>query len=73
MKQGTPAQRKLGFRIHAIAFASTIALLLVINFLTGPPWWVQWVVLGWGIGLVSHGFVVRGFRAGKASPTRGLP
>jgi hypothetical protein len=43
MKQGTSAEKKLGYRIHAIAFALTIALLLVINLLTGSPYWGQWV------------------------------
>jgi hypothetical protein len=66
MKQGTPAEKKLGFRIHAIAFVLSIALLLVINLLTGPPYWVLWVVLGWGIGLFCHWFFVLGPGARKA-------
>jgi len=64
MKQGTPAEKKLGFRIHAITFVPSIALLLVINLLTGPPYWVQWVVLGWGIGL----FLPLVFCAGSRRP-----
>ena len=66
MKQGTPAEKKLGFRIHAITFVPTIALLLVINLLIGSPYWVQWVVLGWGIGLFCHWFFVLGPGARKA-------
>jgi hypothetical protein len=66
MKQGTPAEKKLGFRIHAITFVPSIALLLVINLLTGPPYWVQWVVLGWGIGLFCHWFFVLGPGARKS-------
>lgn len=65
MKQGTPAEKKLGFRIHAITFVASIALLLVINLLTGSPYWVQWVVLGWGIGLFCHWFFVLGPGARK--------
>ena len=65
MKQGTPAEKKLGFRILAIAFVPTIALLLVVNLLTGSPYWVQWVVLGWGIGLFCHWFFVLGPGARK--------
>lgn len=60
MKQGTLAEKKLGFRIHAMVFAPSIALLLVINLLVGRPYWVQWVVLGWGIGLFCHWFFVLG-------------
>jgi hypothetical protein len=66
MKQGTPAEKKLGFRIHAITFVPTIALLLVINLWTGSPYWVLWVLLAWGIGLLSHWFFVLGPGARKA-------
>jgi 2TM domain len=66
MKQGSPAQKKLGLRIHAIVFVPTIALLLIINLLTGTPYWVQWVVLAWVIGLFSHWFFVLGPGARKA-------
>ena len=69
MKQGTLAEKKLGFRIHAIAFVPTIAVLLVINLLTGSPYWSLWVLLAWGIGLFSHWFFVLGPGAGKAEPT----
>jgi len=64
----TKPHKQLGFRIHAIVFILTIALLLAINALTGAPYWVQWVVLGWGIGLFSHWFFVLGPGARKAEP-----
>jgi hypothetical protein len=66
MKQGTPAEKTLGFRIHAMVFVPSIALLLIINLLTGSPYWVQWVVLAWGIGLFCHWFFVLGPGARKA-------
>jgi hypothetical protein len=66
MKQGTLAEKKLGFRVHAITFVPTIALLLVINLWTGSPYWVLWVLLAWGIGLLSHWFFVLGPGARKA-------
>jgi hypothetical protein len=28
--------------------------LIVSMPLTGPDWWVQWVMFGWGIGIVAH-------------------
>jgi hypothetical protein len=45
---------KLGFRIHAVSFAATIALLFGINLITGGPLWAGWVLAGWGIGLAAH-------------------
>jgi hypothetical protein len=66
MKQGTPAEKKLGFRIHAMVFVPSIALLLIINLLTGSPYWVLWVALSWGIGLFCHWFFVLGPGARKA-------
>lgn len=47
-----------GFLIHAIVFGLTIAGLFVINLLTGGPWWVQWPLIGWGLGLAGHAYLV---------------
>ncbi len=47
-----------GLRIHAIVFACVIPIEAVINYFTGPPWWVLWVLGGWAIGLVSHWWFV---------------
>jgi hypothetical protein len=69
MKDGTPAQKKLGFHVHALVFVPTIALLLIVNLLTGAPYWVQWAVLGWGIGLFSYWFFVLGPGARKSETT----
>ena len=60
MKNTAPARKRLGLRVHAIVFVPTIALLLVINLLIGAPYWVQWVILAWAIGLFSHWFFVLG-------------
>lgn len=67
MKNATPAERLLGFRIHALSFVVVLPLLAILNFWTGPPWWVQWVVLGWGVGLFSHWL----FGLRLANPARG--
>jgi hypothetical protein len=48
------AEKKLGFRIHAIVFVPSMVLLFLINMWIGPPYWVLWVLLGWGIGLLAH-------------------
>ena len=48
--------RKLkGFYIHLAQYVLVIAVLTVINVLTTPNrWWVQWVVMGWGVGVFFH-------------------
>ena len=48
--------RKLkGFYIHLAQYVLVVALLAVINALTAPNrWWVQWVIMGWGIGVFFH-------------------
>ena len=43
------------FYIHLGAFVLVLLLLLGVNVYTGGDWWVQWVFLGWGIGVVAHG------------------
>jgi len=62
------AEKALGFHIHALAFVTTIVLLIAINLWTGPPYWAQWVLLGWGIGLLSHWWFVLG--PGRAAAER---
>lgn len=47
-----------GFYIHLTVFVLVMAGLAIINFLTGQPWWMLWVLFGWGIGLVAHGLAV---------------
>jgi len=54
MKHHNDADKRLGFRIHAAAFVLIMLLLVVINMLTGPPYWVGWVLPGWTVGLLCH-------------------
>lgn len=49
-----------GFYIHAVVYLIVNAGLFLINLFTGPEWWVQWVIAGWGVGLIAHGAVVWG-------------
>ena len=48
--------RKLkGFYIHLAQYVLVIAVLTVINVLTTPNrWWVQWVIMGWCVGVFFH-------------------
>jgi fatty acid desaturase len=58
------AKRRLdalkAFYIHLFVFALVLAGLAIINFATGGPWWVLWVLLGWGIGILAHAITVFG-------------
>ena len=59
------AQRQVeaitGFYIHLTVFVLVMVLLLVINLtFLDEFWWVQWPLIGWGIGIVAHGLAVYG-------------
>jgi hypothetical protein len=58
------AKRRLaaikGFYIHLAVFALVLTGLLVVNLAAGGEWWVHWVVLGWGIGVLAHAIAVFG-------------
>jgi len=47
-----------GFYVHLFVFAAVILGLVIINAATGGRWWVQWVFLGWGIGVLAHALFV---------------
>ena len=47
-----------GFYIHVFVFGVVILGLAIIDAATGGPWWVQWVFLGWGIGVLAHALFV---------------
>lgn len=54
MKHVSQSAKKFGFHIHAFVFVITMVLLIAINLVKGSPYWVLWVLLGWGIGVLSH-------------------
>ena len=58
------ARRRLaalkGFYVHLLVFVMVLAALTIINIATGGPWWVLWVLLGWGIGVLAHAATVFG-------------
>ncbi len=48
-----------GFYFHLVTFLIINAVLIIINLLTSPEYlWFIWPILGWGVGLVIHGFSV---------------
>lgn len=46
--------RKFGFHWHLWSYLLTNGGLLLINALVPGPWWFQWSLIGWGIGLAFH-------------------
>jgi uncharacterized membrane protein len=61
------AQKRRGLRIHALAFVPSMLVLAITNLLTGEPYWIVWVLLAWGIGLLSHWLAVRHHSAGDVA------
>ncbi len=54
-------RKERAFYVHAGVFVAVMALLLVIDLFTTPGrFWVQWPLLGWGIGLLWHGLAAFG-------------
>lgn len=49
-----------GFYTHLAVFLIVTLGLFVVDFLAGSDWWVQWVLLGWGIGVAAHALAVFG-------------
>ena len=47
-------RRKMGFYSHLWSYLIVNGALLLINNFTPGPWWFQWSVFGWGIGLAFH-------------------
>ena len=47
-------RRKVEFYSHLWSYLIVNTTLLLINNFTPGPWWFQWSVLGWGIGLAFH-------------------
>jgi hypothetical protein len=47
---------KIGFGYHLTAYLAINAILVWINMDMSPQTlWVQWPIIGWGIGLAFHG------------------
>ncbi len=42
------------FKNHLWSYIIVISGLVLINMMTPGPWWFQWTMLGWGIGLAFH-------------------
>lgn len=48
-------RRLRGFYLHLSKYVVVVTLLVLVNLVASPHrWWVQWVIGGWGIGLLFH-------------------
>lgn len=50
----------IGFYVHLAIFVVVVGLLAVLNASLGGGWWVQWLLFGWGVGVVAHAVGVFG-------------
>jgi hypothetical protein len=51
------------FTVHLFAYLATVLILLLVNLTVTPKlWWFYWVALGWGAGLIAHGWCAFGKR-----------
>ena len=49
-----------GFYIHLAIYVAVVLGLLALNLAFSRDWWVQWVIFGWGIGVIAHALAVFG-------------
>jgi 2TM domain-containing protein len=49
--------------VHAFAYLATVLILFFVNLTVTPKvWWFYWVALGWGAGVIAHGWCAFGKR-----------
>ena len=51
--------RNTGFRTHLIVYVAANVLLVVLNLAgSADKLWFIWPLLGWGVGLLGHAYLV---------------
>jgi hypothetical protein len=62
------------FTVHLFAYLATVLILLFVNLTVTPKvWWFYWVALGWGAGLIAHGWCAFGKRRPPPAPQEAKP
>jgi len=57
------------FTVHLFAYLATVLILLFANLTVTPKvWWFFWVALGWGAGIIAHGWCAFFKRRPRAVP-----
>jgi hypothetical protein len=60
------------FAVHLFAYLATVLILFFVNVTVTPEvWWFYWVALGWGAGLIAHGWCAFGKRRRMPTATGG--
>ena len=55
------------FTVHLFAYVAVTLLLFFVNLTVTPKvWWFYWVALGWGAGIIAHGWCAFGKRRPRA-------
>ena len=58
-----------GFAVHLFAYLATVLILFFVNLTVTPNiWWFFWVGLGWGAGIVAHGWCAFGKKRPSPAP-----
>ncbi|MEQ1577409.1 MAG: 2TM domain-containing protein [Hyphomicrobium sp.] len=47
-----------GFYIHLTVFVAVMTGLIGADYAGGGSWWVQWPLIGWGLGVLGHAYLV---------------
>ena len=56
-------EARLAFYRHVMIYVVVNLLLVALNLVRNPNHlWFQWVIFGWGIGLLAHGLNVYSYR-----------
>ena len=56
------------FTVHLFAYVATVLILFFVNLTVTPKaWWFFWVALGWGAGIIAHGWCAF-FKRRRGSP-----
>lgn len=62
------------FAVHLFAYLATVLILFFVNLTVTPNvWWFYWVALGWGAGIIAHGWCAFGKKRPRAAPPVSAP
>ncbi len=53
-------EAETGFYVHSAIFVVVMTSLVLLNASSGSNWWVQWPLIGWGLGVGLHASLVFG-------------
>jgi len=62
------------FAVHLFAYFATVLILFFVNLTVTPKvWWFFWVALGWGAGILAHGWCAFGKKRPLPAPRASEP